>query len=189
MVCSMVEAAGVPGLDGLVIRPEVEADVEGVIDVLEAVGAEGRWIGTEVPFDREARAEAMRRSLVDPATFGGFVVDDGGRIVGSIGLHLAPYGVVDIGMALLDGYRGRGLGTRLVEKGVAWAQGAGAHKLSLQVWPHNERAIGLYRKMGFVEEGRLRRHYRRRNAELWDAVVMGLLLADDAGAGGAGHTG
>jgi hypothetical protein len=27
-----------------------------------------------------------------------------------------------------------------------------------------------------VEEGRLRRHYRRRNGELWDAVVMGLVF-------------
>jgi RimJ/RimL family protein N-acetyltransferase len=44
------------------------------------------------------------------------------------------------------------------------------------VWPHNDRAIALYEKLGFVEEGRLRRHYRRRNGELWDAVVMGLVL-------------
>src|SRR5438132_10638636 len=29
---------------------------------------------------------------------------------------------------------------------------------------------------GFEEEGLLRRQYRRRNGELWDALVMGLLL-------------
>jgi RimJ/RimL family protein N-acetyltransferase len=59
---------------------------------------------------------------------------------------------------------------------VTWAEEAGAHKVTLQVWPHNEAARALYRKVGFVEEGLLRRHYRRRNGELWDAITMGLVL-------------
>jgi RimJ/RimL family protein N-acetyltransferase len=159
-----------------VIRPETDDDVEAVVDVLQTVGAEGVWIGTEVPFDRSARAESIRNELNDPERFAGFVVDVDGTVVGSIGLHLAPYGVVTLGMALLDGYRGQGLGTRLMERGIEWARQKGAHKVALEVWPHNEPAIGLYQKMGFVEEGRLRRHYRRRNGELWDAVIMGLAL-------------
>jgi len=32
------------------------------------------------------------------------------------------------------------------------------------------------RWFGFQREGLLRRHYRRRNGELWDTVVMGLPL-------------
>ncbi len=161
-------------------RRQVEQDVEGVLDVLETVGAEGRWIGTEVPFDRRARAESIRQELLDPSRFAGFVANEGGRIVGSIGLSLAPYGVVNLGMAILDGYRSQGIGTRLVAHGIEWARQVGAHKMALEVWPHNERAIGLYNKMGFVQEGRLRKHYRRRNGQLWDAVVMGLLLVDES---------
>ena len=37
-------------------------------------------------------------------------------------------------------------------------------------------ALALYRKFGFVEEARLRRHYRQRNGQLWDGVGMGLIL-------------
>ncbi|MEP9394480.1 MULTISPECIES: GNAT family N-acetyltransferase [Gordonia] len=37
-------------------------------------------------------------------------------------------------------------------------------------------AIALYEKFGCVAEGRLYRHYRRRSGELWDAIVMGLIL-------------
>jgi RimJ/RimL family protein N-acetyltransferase len=44
------------------------------------------------------------------------------------------------------------------------------------VWPHNEATRALYGKFGFVEEGCLRHHYRRRNGQLWDAIVMGLVL-------------
>ena len=162
------------------IRPQTELDVESVIDILEIVGAEGRWLGLEVPFDRRARAEAILRDLRQPTTFAGFVAEDVGRVVGSIDIRIAPYGVGSVAMAILDGYRSQGIGTRLVERGTEWAKQAGAHKLALEVWPHNDRAIGLYKKLGFVEEGRLHRHYRRRSGELWDAVVMGLLF--DAGA-------
>jgi ribosomal protein S18 acetylase RimI-like enzyme len=52
----------------------------------------------------------------------------------------------------------------------------GLHKLSLEVFPHNGAAIALYRKFGFVEEGRRVRHYRRANGERWDSIVMGLEL-------------
>jgi ribosomal protein S18 acetylase RimI-like enzyme len=45
--------------------------------------------------------------------------------------------------------------------------------MALEVWPHNTAALRLYRGAGFVEEGRKRRHYRRRNGEFWDALLMG----------------
>src|SRR5439155_279731 len=78
---------------------------------------------------------------------------------------------------MVDGdRRGQGIGSALMAAAIEWARTAGAHKLSLQVWPHNEAARALYRKFGFEEEGLLRRQYRRRNGELWDAIVMGLLL-------------
>ena len=161
------------------IRPETDEDVEEVLDILESVAAEGRWIGSELPFDRVARGAAHREVRSRPDSSTGFVAEADGRVVGSIGLNLKPYGVVDVGMALLDGYRGQGIGRRLLDRGIAWARHAGAHKVALEVWPHNERAIALYRRAGFVEEGRLRRHYRRRNGEQWDALLMGLLLEDD----------
>ena len=50
------------------------------------------------------------------------------------------------------------------------------HKLSLSVFPHNAAAIAVYRKFGFVEEGRRVRHLRRASGELWDPIDMGLLL-------------
>jgi RimJ/RimL family protein N-acetyltransferase len=52
--------------------------------------------------------------------------------------------------------------------------------VALQVWPHNHAARALYRRFGFADEGLLRRHYRRRNGELWDAVVMGLVLDESS---------
>jgi RimJ/RimL family protein N-acetyltransferase len=73
-------------------------------------------------------------------------------------------------------WRGRGVGTALVAAATEWARSDGLHKLSLSVFPHNHVAIGLYRKFGFVEEGRLVRHVRRADGQLWDLIEMGLLL-------------
>jgi RimJ/RimL family protein N-acetyltransferase len=44
------------------------------------------------------------------------------------------------------------------------------------VFPHNEAAIRLYRKFGFVEEGRREKQIRRANGEIWDMLEMGLRL-------------
>jgi RimJ/RimL family protein N-acetyltransferase len=55
-------------------------------------------------------------------------------------------------MVALD-WRGRGVGTAFVAAAVEWARARGLHKLTLSVFPHNDAAIALYRKFGFVEEG------------------------------------
>jgi RimJ/RimL family protein N-acetyltransferase len=59
---------------------------------------------------------------------------------------------------------------------IGWCRDRQAHKVTLTVWPHNERGIALYRKFGFAVEGRLARHHRRRSGELWDVLSMGLVL-------------
>jgi len=59
---------------------------------------------------------------------------------------------------------------------IAWAGEQRLHKLSLSVFAHNEAAIALYRKFGFVEEGRRVRHYRRQAGEIWDGIDMGLAI-------------
>ena len=57
----------------------------------------------------------------------------------------------------------------LVQATVEWARDHGLHKLSLEVFAHNSAAIALYRKYGFMEEGRRIKQYRRDSGELWDS--------------------
>jgi RimJ/RimL family protein N-acetyltransferase len=157
------------------VRPASEDDLDAAVDLYAAVADEGRWIGAEAPVDKAERRARFESSIRrDDAQF--FVADDDGRIVGELGIEVAGYGVADFGMMVAADVRGQGVGSALLSAAVDWARGAGAHKIALQVWPNNEAAIALYRKFGFEQEGRLRRHYRRRNGDLWDAVVMGMLL-------------
>jgi len=45
--------------------------------------------------------------------------------------------------------QGTGLGNRLIQYGVEFAQGKGCDTIWLGVWKKNEKAIGFYRKYGF----------------------------------------
>ena len=159
-----------------VVRPATDEDLDELVAHTWDVAAEGRWIGIEVPFDRDAR-RARLGALGAGQTSTVLVADTsaagGPGVVAYVTGEIAPYGVADIGMLVIEGWRSLGLGARLLDAVTEWASTEGAHKMALEAWPHNAAALELYRRAGFVEEGRKQRHYRRRNGELWDAVVMG----------------
>ena len=164
-----------PPSPSVTVRPATLADVDAVVAMLVEVAGEGRWIATEAPVDVE---QGRRRMVEDIEREDAIVLvaEAGGQPVGELGLHLARYGVADLGMAVAAGWRGRGIGSALLTAAVDQARAAGAHKIALQVWPHNAAALALYERFGFRREGYLTRHYRRRSGELWDAIIMGLPL-------------
>jgi putative acetyltransferase len=158
----------------ITIREAVAADFEAWFQLYESVAAEGRWIAGEAPTNRAGRQRAFDAYVSDPDAVS-FLADADGGLVGSLGVEVRG-GIADLGMMVDAGWRGRGVGSALMEACIAWANRHGAHKLVLEVWPHNTAAQGLYGKYGFEQEGVFKRHYRRRNGELWDAVRMGLVL-------------
>ncbi|HZU21076.1 MAG TPA: GNAT family N-acetyltransferase [Gaiellaceae bacterium] len=151
------------------VRPSRAEDRLRLARLYAEVASERRWIGGEPPVDVEARTESWSLE-------GDFVAEVDGEIVGNIHVDASKHGYGEVGMAVASEWRGRGVGTALMEAAIAWARERGLHKLTLGVFAHNERAIALYRKFGFVEEGRRVKHYRRQNGELWDSIEMGLLL-------------
>ena len=171
------------------IRALRAADVAEAIEVFAAVAAEGTWLGTQAGFDQHMRRQAWLDGLADPAVRSLVVEEvDPTRIVGQGIVRIARYGVAELGMSLAVDARGRGLGGRLLDELLVGAGELGAHKVALQVWPHNEPAIRLYLSRGFVVEGRIRSHYRRASGQVWDAVLMGRLL-DPGPADGARGSG
>src|SRR5256885_7417324 len=107
---------------------------------------------------------------------GTLVAVAGTELIGSVVVEPSRHGFGEIGMAVAREWRGRGVGSALLAAAIERARERGLHKLSLGVFAHNAAAIALYRKFGFVEEGRRVKHYRRASGELWDAIEMGLLL-------------
>jgi RimJ/RimL family protein N-acetyltransferase len=150
-------------------------DADAILRVFEAVAAERQYILSEPPIDRELRRQRFLDALQSDEAQR-FVAEAEGEIVGDLAVFRQGTAPATIGMGVAAPWRGRGVGTALMQACVDWAREAGVHKLSLEVFPWNEAAIALYRKFGFVEEGRLRKQYRRQSGELWDVLVMGLVL-------------
>jgi putative acetyltransferase len=138
-------------------------------------------MGAEAPLDPVARREFFDRCLSSDEGIV-FLAEAGARLVGAVNVTVGR-GLADLGMFVAADHRGAGVGSALVEAAVGWAREAGAYKVTLAVWAHNHAARGLYAMHGFVTEGTRRRHYRRRNGQLWDAVSMGLVL-DESTPGG-----
>lgn len=135
-----------------------------------AIAEERDGIATEPPVNVEERAASWTLD-------GTFVAEVEGELIGSINLQPSRHGYADIGMAVARAWRGRGVGSALLAAAIEWARARDdLHKLTLAVFVHNAAGIALYRKFGFVEEGRRVKQYRRQSGELWDTIEMGLLL-------------
>ena len=153
------------------VRPAAADDARAMAELFAAVAVERTGIATEPPVDIDERTALFARTAA-----GSVVAVDGGQIVGMLHVEVSRHGFGEIGMLVDRDWRGCGVGWALVQAAISWARGRGLHKLCLEVFAHNTAAIALYRKSGFVEEGRRTRQYRRANGELWDSVVMGLAL-------------
>jgi ribosomal protein S18 acetylase RimI-like enzyme len=153
------------------IRPARPEDVRAMARLMADVAEERDKIGTEPPVDVEERAVNFAATVAET-----IVADAGGQIVGMIHVDISRYGYGVLGMVVDAAWRGRGAGSALLAACIDLSRERGLHKLCLDVWPTNAAALALYRKFGFVEEGLLVQQYRRASGELWDALVMGLVL-------------
>jgi len=94
---------------------------------------------------------------------------DRGRIVGYAGMWLMVDEAHITTIAVLNDWRGRGLGELLLVSLIQQATGVHAHHMTLEVRVSNETAQKLYRKYGFAEEGVRPRYYSDNNE---DAHIM-----------------
>lgn len=162
------------------VRPATPDDLRAVLLLRQDVAAKG-WLSDLAPDAASDDRLAYEERLADPASLM-LVAADEDAIVGFLRL-LVNEGLADLAMFVAAAHRGQGIGTSLLDHAIRWARASPVHKITLEVWPHNSAAINLYTSNGFEIEGTLRRHRRRRNGELWDAVIMGLVLDTDSPAG------
>ena len=153
------------------MRSARAGDALAMAELMAAVAEERDGIATEPPVDIEERAALFARSAAESV-----IAVAHGQVVGMLHVHVSRFGFGEFGMLVDRDWRGRGVGSALVQAAIDWARGQGLHKLCLEVFAHNAAAIALYRKFDFVEEGRRSQQYRRASGELWDSVVMGRAL-------------
>jgi ribosomal protein S18 acetylase RimI-like enzyme len=89
--------------------------------------------------------------------------------------------VVQLTIAVHPGFEGQGIGRLLMVELLEWARGEpSVEKVELRVRHENERAIELYRSLGFVQEGRFVRRVKTPDRRYLDDVAMGLWVGEGA---------
>lgn len=95
--------------------------------------------------------------------------DEQGAVLGYAGLQV----VLDEGyianVVVRPGYRRRHIAQQLLDVYLRFAQAHHLAFLTLEVRPSNKAAVALYRKYGFIEEGRRRNYYQKPKE---DALIM-----------------
>jgi len=161
----------------VVVRQAEENDVREVIDIMDSVASEGKY----VPAVRisDAQKESIAKSIREKA--GLFAVAEiGGKIVGECNLSPKRFWswsqhVVELGMNVRSDFRDIGIGKAMMDYMIDWAKKNGYEKISLSVFSTNKRAINLYKKFGFEIEGAKKREIKI-DEEYVDEILMALFL-------------
>lgn len=138
------------------LRPAIEDDAAEMIRGMNSVAREGKYF-LRSHFERDVETErafiARTREQGDLI----LVAVVQGRLVGWVTLFRARpeflRHTASLGMAVIEGFRGLGIGSALLDSGLKWAAEHGIEKVNLGVRASNARARALYSRFGFVEEG------------------------------------
>ncbi|MET9430108.1 GNAT family protein [Streptomyces sp. NPDC003036] len=106
-----------------------------------------------------------------------------GEAVGAVGTnHADPRaGRFEYGVTIAAEHRGKGYASEAVALLLRFMFAERRyHKCEARIFAHNEASLALHRRLGFVEEGRLRDHVFL-DGRHHDLVLMGLLAGEFAG--------
>ena len=108
------------------------------------------------------------------AELDGIVVGSAG--IGSLGRHEKTRHRAEFGVSVDRAYWGLGIGRALTEACIACAKAAGYAQLELEAVAENEKALALYKSVGFREYGRNPKGFRSRLSGWQELVLMRLEL-------------
>ena len=137
------------------IVPIAEGHIEGFRAVLDFVARERKYLAMlKAPPLGETR-KFVRANI--KAGNPHFVAVAGGEVVGWCDVVRSPRDTSKhcgvLGVALLPGFRGKGLGRRLMKQAIEAAWNGRFTRIELTVREDNGNAIALYRHLGFELEG------------------------------------
>jgi RimJ/RimL family protein N-acetyltransferase len=116
----------------------------------------------------------------DTIAFGILIPDENDveKLIGNCGLHAIDWKnrVAEVGIIIGEKeYQSKGYGTEAMEILINYGfKTVNLNRIQLRVYEFNSRAINSYKKIGFVEEGRMRKAVFI-NGEYHDIIIMSIL--------------
>ena len=162
------------------LRRAEPADVDFLVELANHPDV-APYLGARRARDRDGILEQIERSRAEPEAFGRLVIVlDGGR-AGALGYHVVNERnrIVHLeALAVHPDHRGRRLAddaARLLQRYLIVE--LGFHRLELECYAFNERAIAHAERAGFSREGVKRKAYERDGK--WVDSVLFALVAED----------
>jgi ribosomal-protein-alanine N-acetyltransferase len=149
------------------IRRMTRADLDQVIEIAESLKEAPHWPRTAYLAALEPEAVPLRIALLAEEPVAGVIA---GFAVASLRLAQAELESIVVAPA----FQRRGVARRLFSALAAELATAHANEIVLETRASNHPALGLYRRLGFVETGRRPRYYRD---PVEDAILMRLGLS------------
>lgn len=161
----------------MIIRNATIEDVQAIGNAEREI-AETPGFFCSQPSELTNEAVASTISSCNEKNLGVYLVAElNGKLVGHAFLERSSLQslshIGELNIAVHIGWQKKGIGTKLLGQIIEWAKAAGLEKIQLNVRASNNVAIHLYKKMGFLEEGRLKKRVKIKDGYL-DDIVMGL---------------
>jgi RimJ/RimL family protein N-acetyltransferase len=145
---------------GYVVVPITEEQIPGYRRAFDRVAREQRFLDyLEAPAPEAVREFVLGNIQNDNPQFVALADD---AVVGWCVIIRKPKTIYRhtgvLGMGIVEGYRGRGIGTALIRAALDAAREQGLKRIELQVRESSISAMALFEKVGFVKEGVMRKH-------------------------------
>jgi GNAT superfamily N-acetyltransferase len=145
------------------IRPASQDDLQGIVGVMREVAEEDEYLTAESVVDLLDHEEVVFRNndIESRAFFVATVVDE---VIGWVHLHSPNFEklrhTAELTMGVLSEYRGHGIGSHLVERGLEWAETNGYEKVYQSLPATNQDAVRFLENHRWETEAIRKAHYK-----------------------------
>jgi len=140
----------------MIIQQATSEFAESYCKAVDTVARERKHLGSTTGFSVESTIEFVK--FIEDQNLSQYYAIEDGKVIGWCDIIPKSYeGLTHVGvlgMGILNGYRGKGLGTQLLAHAIEHAKLNGIEKVELEVYESNSAAVGLYEKFGFTIEGK-----------------------------------
>lgn len=165
-------------MTGLVIREVEVSDAEKIIDHFNKIAGESSFhtFGEGEYKTTIEMQETKIKSIKEADNSMMIVAELSKKIIGTASLiggnrkKTCHYSV--LGISIREKYCGAKIGSLMMERLIDFAQFSGLSKVNLMVHEKNIRAQKFYERLGFEEEGRLKRYFKD-NEGYHEGICMG----------------
>jgi len=156
------------------IRQARQEDITGLVGVMRSAVEPGRYIVAESVADLVDHEQVLlRNNELESRIF--FVACVEGDVVGWVHLAHPEIGklehTAELTVGVLEEYRGHGIGSHLLQRGLEWANQQGYEKIYQSIPSTNEAALEFLEEHGWGEAARREDHYKI-DGEYIDEVMM-----------------